>query len=280
MVNEKEDILDFNPPSQKLVSRAFAPMIKYFNPKVFGMEHLTKGEKYLFVGNHSIYGGADCPLGFAILYINTGIIPRGMGDHYHFLIPGWRELLVSVGAVRGTRENCATLMEAGECVVVYPGGGREVCKRKGEAYKLIWKDRTGFVRLAIEYGYKIVPLASVGADNSFSILFDANDFLDSRLGRQLTKVSAVKKFLREGEAVMPIARGLGPTLIPRPERYYFTFGKPIDTSDFAGRHDDKQTRLQLRKIVEDALYSQIQELLHYREQDTDKGLLRKLLTRL
>jgi hypothetical protein len=35
-------------------------------------------------------------------------------------------------------------------VLVYPGGGREVAKRKGEKYQLLWKERVGFARLAIE----------------------------------------------------------------------------------------------------------------------------------
>jgi hypothetical protein len=38
-------------------------------------------------------------------------------------------------------------------VLVFPGGGREVTKRKGEAHKVIWKERTGFARMAIEHGY-------------------------------------------------------------------------------------------------------------------------------
>jgi hypothetical protein len=32
-------------------------------------------------------------------------------------------------------------------------------KRKGEHYKLIWKERVGFARLAIEHGIPIVPVA-------------------------------------------------------------------------------------------------------------------------
>lgn len=41
--------------------------------------------------------------------------------------------------VLGTPENCAALMQAGQSILVFPGGGREVMRRKGEAYRLIWK---------------------------------------------------------------------------------------------------------------------------------------------
>ena len=49
-------------------------------------------------------------------------------------------------------------------MLVFPGSGREVTKRKGEAYKVIWKERTGFARMAIEHGYPITPFASVGPE--------------------------------------------------------------------------------------------------------------------
>jgi len=43
------------------------------------------------------------------------------------------------------RENCEKLMQADENLDIIPGGGREICKRKGEAYKLLWKKRSGLV---------------------------------------------------------------------------------------------------------------------------------------
>lgn len=275
-----ELIQSFQPPARETFKKNIAPLIWYFNPKVFGLEGLTLGERYLFVGNHSLYGGVDCPLSMAILYIETGIFPRGLGDHLHFAIPLLRDLFLQLGAVPGTRENCAALMEAGHCPLVYPGGGREVCKRKGEAYKLIWKQRTGFVRLALQYGYRIVPVASVGADNSFTILFDAEDFRNTAIGKRLFEVDSLRTWLRDGEALPPLARGLGLTLLPRPERYYFSFGKPIDTTHWAGKYEDNKTLFKVREVVQNSLSNQIRELLHYREQDTDVSAIRRFLTRL
>ena len=34
-------------------------------------------------------------------------------------------------------------------IIVYPGGGRETCKRKSELHQLTWKDRTGFAAAII-----------------------------------------------------------------------------------------------------------------------------------
>ncbi len=81
------------------------------------------------------------------------------------------------GAVLGTRANCAALMRSGAHILVFPGGAREVFKHKGEAYQLIWKERYGFVRLAIEHGYTITPYATAGAEEAFDVL--------TELGRRL-----------------------------------------------------------------------------------------------
>ncbi len=43
-------------------------------------------------------------------------------------------------------------MRRGELVMVFPGGAREVNKRKNERYKLV-ENRLGFARLAIQHGY-------------------------------------------------------------------------------------------------------------------------------
>ncbi|MEW5733254.1 MAG: lysophospholipid acyltransferase family protein [Thermodesulfobacteriota bacterium] len=270
---------NFRPLSKTTVWLLTAPMRRYFSPKIFGLENIGQGP-YLFVGNHTIYGVLDVPLYAAVLYRRKNIYLRGLGDHYHFMIPGWGGFLEALGAVHGTPENCAALMEQRENIIVFPGGGREVCKRKGEAYKLIWKQRTGFARLAIQHGYPIVPVASVGPENAYSILFDADDFMASWMGKVLDKNGVVEGLLRNGEAVPPIARGILLTPIPRPERFYVMFGKPIDTSPYQGRQDEKKVQQEVRTLTEKAINAQFGKLLLYREQDTKKGVLRRILTHL
>ena len=63
-------------------------------------------------------------------------------------------------------------------------------RRKGEAYRLVWKQRTGFARLAIEHGYDIIPFGSVGPDEAFDILFDANDVMGFRSGTSWRSASS------------------------------------------------------------------------------------------
>jgi 1-acyl-sn-glycerol-3-phosphate acyltransferase len=172
-------------------------------------------------------------------------------------------------------------MKGRQSILVFPGGGREVTKRKGEAYKLVWKERVGFVRLAVEHSYSILPFAAVGGDDAFSIIFDANDVMNSFLGKIIKQTGILKESgLKDGELIPPIVRGIGLTPIPRPERLYYSFGEPIDTKPFKGKHEDKKTLFAVREMVATSIKSQIKELLQRREQDPDVGILRRFLTKL
>jgi 1-acyl-sn-glycerol-3-phosphate acyltransferase len=66
----------------------------------------------LLAGKHTIYGVLDIPMLALEVYEETGRVVRGLGDHNHFAVPVWRDLLTRLGAVRGTRENCGRLFEA------------------------------------------------------------------------------------------------------------------------------------------------------------------------
>lgn len=278
-MTDSDDVIDFKPLPVETVWKLAAPLRAYHRPLFYGLENIDPKKPSLLVGNHTIFGMLDIPhLGSAI-YRERGVMVRSLGDRAHFQIPGWGELLKSVGSVVGTRENCARLMQAGQHVLVFPGGGREVAKRKGEAYKLIWKERTGFARMAIEHGYPITPFASVGPEECYDILVDANDVMKSPIGKFLDRTGITKKFLRDGEVIFPIARGLGFTMIPRPERFYFWIGQPIDTRRFAGKHDDKEALLAIREETRAAVEGGIAKLLSIREKDPGRTLLGSVFNR-
>ncbi|HVK99750.1 MAG TPA: hypothetical protein VM553_08060, partial [Dongiaceae bacterium] len=99
------------------------------------------------------------------------------------------------------------------------------------------------------------------------------------IGRWLLGNKKVSDKLRGGDMLMPIAKGIGPTLIPRPEKFYFGFGAPISPAAFAGKEDDKEVQWQFRKQVMDALEGELNKLRQHRQRDTKVSLLRKMLTR-
>jgi hypothetical protein len=272
---------DFEPFSIDTLRRAAEPLRRLFAPVAIGLEHVPREGAVLLAGNHTLYGLIDIPmLGIEILN-GTGRLVRGLGDHNHFAVPIWRDVLRRLGAVRGTRENCAELFEKGEAVLVFPGGGREVMKRKGERYKLVWKERVGFAKLAIQYGVPIVPFASVGVDDMFEIVVDAVELLRSPIGDLLRALGITEApWFRSGEVVPPLARGRGPAGLPRFERQYFLFGPPIETMPLAGRHDDPKTCLALRSEVVKQIEMQIADLLAVQAADPERYPIQRLLRRI
>lgn len=249
-----------------------APARLLARPVFRGLDNIPEHRPLLFVGNHTIYGVLDVSFFFAEIYRQKGIFLRALGDHLHFKIPGWRSWLSRFGVVDGTPDNAARLLRERECVLVFPGGGREVAKRKGEAYKLIWKERVGFARLAIEHGAQVVPFASVGVEHAYDVVLDADEMLASPVG-DLIRATGVRP-----DIVLPLAKGIGPTPIPRPERLYFQVQPPIDTAPYAGLADRDAAARQLRDEVKASLERAIAELLEVREADPERPLGRRLLS--
>jgi 1-acyl-sn-glycerol-3-phosphate acyltransferase len=180
-------------------------------------------------------------------------------------VPVWGDLLTRVGAVDGTRATCRALMRRGEPIIVFPGGAREVNKRSGEAYRLIWKQRYGFVRLAIEHGYPIVPFAALGGDDNFEVLVD----IDARVMRPLAALLERVGGERAKEVVPPVVLG------PRLERFYFAFAEPIETLPYGERDTDQATLRKVRDRVSRAIERELARLREVRdEEDPPTGAAR------
>ena len=241
--------------------RFLEPWRRYVRPVFVGMERVPVHTRpLLFVGNHTLYGVLDVPLLFAELYARHGIFPHALGDHVPFRIPGWRAVISSFGVVDGTRENAARLLSRGEPVLVFPGGGREVAKRKGEKYALLWKERLGFARLAIEHGATIVPFSAVGAEEAYDIAYDANDLFASLLG-------PLARRLPVRDAVwFPLSLGLAGTPFPKRERFYFEIGHPIDARRYGADAQEANCRA-LRDEARHAVQQGIDSLLALRHSD-------------
>jgi 1-acyl-sn-glycerol-3-phosphate acyltransferase len=158
-----------------------------------------------------------------------------------------------------------------QTILVFPGGSREVFKRRGQGYQLLWRDRMGFARLAIEYGYPIVPVAAVGAEDMFEVIADVDTPVYGQFTRLAKKVT--------GFPAPPVVRGLGLTPIPRPERLYFWFGDPIDTAPFEGRSDDDTAARTIRDQAKQEVLSGIQFLRDERDKDPDRDLVKRLFRR-
>lgn len=256
-----------------------APFKFYFAPQFYGLEELDVSRPALYVTNHNVLGVLDGYPFASELYLQKGIILRALADSNHFRIPVWSELIKErFGVVEASRENCRMLMKRKDSIVVYPGGTREICRKKGEKYVLKWADRKGFVRMAMEQGYDIIPVAAVGAEEAFTIVQDADDFLKTPFGKFLTFIGVSKSVFKDGDLIPPVVRGVGDTIFPRPVKLYFGFGKRISTKRYKKLFEDEATQEIVKKKVEEELLAEIYRLDEIRKNDNDRSKWRRLLS--
>jgi 1-acyl-sn-glycerol-3-phosphate acyltransferase len=200
------------------------PLIDLYRPYVDGLANLPRDGRFLLVGNHTA-SGAELLLTSYYLRRELGVRLRPLAERAIGEARGLaRDLIAAYGGVVGHPDSARELMRHNETVVVYPGGGREIAKYKGEGYRLRWDGRSGFARVAIENNYPIVPVALVGGDDVYQSLF-TRDSTWGRLSQSLNE-----RLSGRADMAMPLIRGIGPTLIPRPQRMYLAFGEPISTA--------------------------------------------------
>jgi 1-acyl-sn-glycerol-3-phosphate acyltransferase len=206
------------------VHDGIAPLIDLWQPYVVGLETLPADGRFLLVGNHTQFIGGEVLLipHFVRRAIGTRVRPladrrfgqkRGLGH----------DVMTAYGGVVGAPETARELMRHNETILVFPGGGREIAKFKGEEYHLNWRGRSGFARIAVENDYPIIPVGLVGGDDVYKSLVTR----DSALGRLSQIIST--RLTGEADLAIPLMRGVGPTFIPRPQRMYLRFGEPIET---------------------------------------------------
>lgn len=246
-----------------------------FDPQLLHIDRINKKRPSVFIANHGPFGWESSLLP-TLIRERTGMFPRLLADG--FLMKGpLEEPLMNLGLVLANRKVCAALMEAGESLLVFPGGSREGSKRRGSQYKLLWEGRTGFVRMAIEHGFTITPVATVGPDEMWDIRLDGSDIEGTWVESLLKKVMA-KDY--SPDLIPPIPSGLLGTIIPRPERFYIAFGEPYDTRRHAGRENDKRVLNKIRKTMQEDVEELIKEALLERTQRRhEMHWVRRMLTR-
>ncbi len=202
-----------------------APLIDLTRPYVTGLETLPADGRFLLVGNHTQFIGGEVLLVPHFVRRAIGTRVRPLADRRFGRRRGFsHDLMTAYGGVVGAPDTARELMRHNETILVFPGGGREIAKFKGEEYHLNWRGRSGFARIAVENDYPIVPVGLVGGDDVYKSLVSR----DSLLGRLSRTIST--RLTGDSDMAMPLMRGVGPTLIPRPQRMYLSFGEPIDTT--------------------------------------------------
>jgi 1-acyl-sn-glycerol-3-phosphate acyltransferase len=140
----------------------------YFRAEVRGLGNIPEDGPVLLVGNHS--GGNLTPdTGVFTLAFSTYFgVERPFYQLAHNLVlsmPGL-SYLRKYGTVAASHENARKALRSGAAVLVYPGGDYEVHRPIWQRHRVDFDGRKGFLRLAMQEGVPIVPVVSVGGQET------------------------------------------------------------------------------------------------------------------
>ena len=212
------DPFGFSPEQAKLAAAGVHFLFKhYFRVQTLGVDHVPDG-RVLLVANH----GGQLPFDGAMTVMSvlchraTPRLPRAMVERWAADLPFVSTFFARCGQVIGDPDTCRRLLNADECVLVFPEGARGINKMWNKRYHMA-EFGLGFMRLALETGTPVVPVAIVGHEEQSIAVANL-----PRMARLL------------GMPALPVT--LTGVPLPLPARYYIEFGPPMH---FTGDPNDE-----------------------------------------
>ena len=224
---------------------------KYWRVQMSGVENIPAEGRALLVVNHSgqlPWDGAMLGTGVMLEHPNQRLV-RNLYATWFPTLPFLSDILVKMGQVMATEDNGIRLLEQDELAAVFPEGYKGVGKLFKERYRLARFGRGGFVKMALKARAPMIPVAIVGAEETYISVAKSN---------VLAKITGFPYF--------PISvtwPWLGPIgFVPFPTKWYIDIGEPIPM-DHYGRDADQSLVLvsqltdQVRNIVQDMIYARL-----------------------
>jgi 1-acyl-sn-glycerol-3-phosphate acyltransferase len=151
-------------------------------------------------------------------------------------MPGIGSYFRSMGVLPAAPDSIASALAAGRDVALWPGGEVDSLRPWTERDKAVLAGRKGFVRLAINAGVPIVPVATVGGPDSMPVLFRGRGIAKAL---QLDKIARLKVFPMAISAPWGIAPAALPE-IPLPTKIRTAFQPPIELDRDPERANDRE----------------------------------------
>ena len=196
------------PALERWIARSGPLYERWFRVTSEGAGNVPRAGPAILVANHAGALPVDAMMLCLDVLHHTPRIPRAVADRFVPRLPFVGELFARAGAVSGTRANVRNLLDAGALVVIFPEGTTGVGKRFRDRYHLqAW--RVGHVELAIRHRAPVVPVAIIGAEESWPIA---------------VKLRGVHAF---GAPYLPIPA----SPVPLPVHYRIHYGAPVVLHD-------------------------------------------------
>lgn len=252
MSDDDAEMAKWDPDFTRQITSRVGPLIKrYFRAEVRGLAAMPAAGGALVVSNHS--GGMMTPdvLVFAPEFYKKFGYDRPLYTlaHYGVFIGPMGNLLRRAGVIEASRENAGEALRSGAVVLVFPGGDYDSYRPTFTANMVDFGGRKGYVRTAVETGVPIVPMVSIGAQETQ--LFLAR-------GDSIARLIGLTKARME---ILPISIGfpfglsvIMPPNLPLPSKIVTRVLDPIDVvAEFGENPDVDEVDLHVRVVMQQAL---------------------------
>src|SRR3954463_5424854 len=225
----------------------------YFRGEVRGLGNIPEEGAVLLVGNHS--GGNLTPdtSVFTLAFNAYFGVERPFYQLAHNLVlsmPGL-SFLRKFGTVAASPSNAQQALAEGAALLVYPGGDYEGPRAVWERHKVDFNGRKGFIRLALEHDVPIVPVVSVGGQETALFL--------SR-GEALAKLFMLDKLFRLKVLPISIAAPWGLNVgdmlghVPLPSKIVVEVLPPIRLrEEFGDEPDVDEVHAHVTRLMQETL---------------------------
>jgi 1-acyl-sn-glycerol-3-phosphate acyltransferase len=223
---------------------------KYWRVTMTGLEHVPHLGRALLVVNHSgqlPFDGAMLASGIKLEHPGNRLV-RTMFASWFPTLPFVAPLLVKCGQVMATEDNGVRLLENEELVSVFPEGIKGVGKLYKDRYQLVRFGRGGFIRMALKTKTQILPVAVVGAEETYMSIAKS-DVIAKLIGFPYFPITPT----------FPLLGPLG--VIPMPTKWFIDIGEPIPMDAYGPKADQN---LMLVSQLTDQVRGVVQKMINER----------------
>jgi 1-acyl-sn-glycerol-3-phosphate acyltransferase len=199
----------------------------YFRAEVRGLQRIPAQGPVLLVGNHSGGNMAPDTFIFTLAFSTFFGVERRFYQLAHNLVLAYPPLarLRKGGTIAASPANAAKALDTGAAVLVYPGGDWETHRPSWESGRITFAGRKGFIRLAIDRNVPLVPVVSIGGQET-ALFLSRGD----RLARLLRLDRLARLKVLPISLALPWGLNVGDMLghLPLPAKITIQVMEPLD----------------------------------------------------
>ncbi len=246
------EIAKWDPTFTSALIAAVTPVVKrWFRAEVRGLESFPPTGGALLVSNHS--GGVLTPDWNVLAPAFYGKFgydrPLYTLAHYGVFITPMRGALSRLGVIHASPDNAKDALRAGGVVLVFPGGDYDAFRPTRSQNVIDFEGRTGYVKTAMQVGVPIVPMVSIGGQET-QFFVTRGKWLAKRLGLNRIRLD-----------ILPVTIGLPfgltvffPANMPLPAKLVYEVLEPIDIAARFGKDADvDEVDAHVRAVMQTAL---------------------------